>query len=519
VIEQAVRRAVQRQGKADRFNLKALHWAAITLLQILTAAAWALRVKQADKVGNRLFIEGNNAARWAASTAAPRCAPGIDHAVLVARRGVPEALAASSASMRKTGKHNFGIIQAEDGLASSGIVIGAGWNGARPFTATSGPGISLMTEFIGLAISPRFPPPSSTCSAAGLRPACRRHPAGRHFCLCLCLERRHQARAAVSPKTRRSASTSPPRHSISRTVCRRDIRHDGSGYRHEPAALRAAGMEEGRQYDRGKVMTAAELEAGKDSAVTSTSTGDGIPFRTYPGTHRSAAPISPAAPPRTLRAATAKRPGVRRTTWNAGEKVRDRQGARSNPSCARRTRQPSGRVVISVHQPAMNEALEVFESQGWRSMRMRIRAFPFHQRRDDFMPRNERYLGDAEPATGSRGHASTRQWYIDGEKSSRSGGTGRRGCACIDRHPCDSNTSSASFIAGWWNRNTTRPPWLPCALAQDGLGTSSLAVSNFFTRRSMCRRTRAFFGCSARQRSLVVPRVMNRSPRFGWVPG
>lgn len=52
---------------------------------------------------------------------------------------------------KETGLHNYAILQAEDEIAAAGIVIGAGWAGARAFTNTSGPGISLMQEFIGLA--------------------------------------------------------------------------------------------------------------------------------------------------------------------------------------------------------------------------------------------------------------------------------------------------------------------------------------------------------------------------------
>ena len=55
------------------------------------------------------------------------------------------------------GKNRFAIIQAEDELAAIGVVIGAAWNGARAFTATSGPGISLMQEFIGLAYFAEIP--------------------------------------------------------------------------------------------------------------------------------------------------------------------------------------------------------------------------------------------------------------------------------------------------------------------------------------------------------------------------
>ena len=57
----------------------------------------------------------------------------------------------------ETGKNNFCILQAEDELAAAGMVIGAGWMGARAFTPTSGPGISLMTEFIGLAYYAEVP--------------------------------------------------------------------------------------------------------------------------------------------------------------------------------------------------------------------------------------------------------------------------------------------------------------------------------------------------------------------------
>ncbi|MFT7687784.1 MAG: 2-oxoglutarate ferredoxin oxidoreductase subunit alpha [Candidatus Azotimanducaceae bacterium] len=56
-----------------------------------------------------------------------------------------------------TGKNNFAIVQAEDELAAIGMVIGACWNGARAFTATSGPGLSLMSEFLGLAYYAEIP--------------------------------------------------------------------------------------------------------------------------------------------------------------------------------------------------------------------------------------------------------------------------------------------------------------------------------------------------------------------------
>ncbi len=58
---------------------------------------------------------------------------------------------------KETGKATFAVVQAEDEIASMGMVIGAGWAGARSMTSTSGPGISLMSELIGLAYYTEIP--------------------------------------------------------------------------------------------------------------------------------------------------------------------------------------------------------------------------------------------------------------------------------------------------------------------------------------------------------------------------
>src|ERR1044071_113050 len=68
------------------------------------------------------------------------------------------------------GKNPFAFIQAEDELAAIGMVVGAGWAGARAFTSTSGPGISLMNEFIGLAYYGEIPAAISAVRRAGPSP-------------------------------------------------------------------------------------------------------------------------------------------------------------------------------------------------------------------------------------------------------------------------------------------------------------------------------------------------------------
>ena len=116
-----------------------------------------LKARRADNVGDKIFIDGNSAAglgcvyggasvcAWYPITPSSSLAEAFQKYCLRLRVD------------KETGRNKFAIVQAEDELASIGMVTGAGWNGARAFTATSGPGISLMQEFIGLAYFAEIP--------------------------------------------------------------------------------------------------------------------------------------------------------------------------------------------------------------------------------------------------------------------------------------------------------------------------------------------------------------------------
>ena len=116
-----------------------------------------LKAKRAYAVGDKIFIEGNAAAALGCVYGgATVCA----WYPITPSSSLAEAFQRYCSRLRvdkETGKNKFAIIQAEDELASIGIVTGAGWNGARAFTATAGPGISLMSEFIGLAYFAEIP--------------------------------------------------------------------------------------------------------------------------------------------------------------------------------------------------------------------------------------------------------------------------------------------------------------------------------------------------------------------------
>ena len=116
-----------------------------------------LKVRRADAVGDRILIDGNNAAGLGAVYGGATVAAWYP---ITPSTSLAEAFGKYCRKFRVdpvTGKNRYAIVQAEDELAAIGMVIGATWNGARAFTATAGPGISLMQEFLGLAYFAEIP--------------------------------------------------------------------------------------------------------------------------------------------------------------------------------------------------------------------------------------------------------------------------------------------------------------------------------------------------------------------------
>ena len=99
----------------------------------------------------------------------------------------------------ETGKNNYVILQAEDEIAAIGMVIGAMWNGARAFTSTAGPGISLMNELLGLAYYAEIPGRGDRCAAGrAFDRNADTNAAGRHPRMRIRVSRRYEAHPALS---------------------------------------------------------------------------------------------------------------------------------------------------------------------------------------------------------------------------------------------------------------------------------------------------------------------------------
>jgi 2-oxoglutarate ferredoxin oxidoreductase subunit alpha len=245
-----------------------------------------LKIERRDKVGNRMFVDGNNAAALGAVYGgATVCA----WYPITPSSSLAESFAQHCQRYRvdaATGKNRYAIVQAEDELASIGMVIGAAWNGARAFTATAGPGISLMQEFIGLAYfaeipavlfdvqrgSPSTGMPTKTQQADLLICAYASHGDTKHVLLFPEDPKECFEMGALAFDLADRLQTP--------VFVMMDLDMGMQDWLIDPLT-----WDDSRKLDRGKVMTAADLEAGKEFGRYLEVDGDGIPFRTYPGTH------------------------------------------------------------------------------------------------------------------------------------------------------------------------------------------------------------------------------------------
>jgi 2-oxoglutarate ferredoxin oxidoreductase subunit alpha len=245
-----------------------------------------LRVKRADAVGRKIFIEGNNATALGCVYGGATVAAWYP---ITPSSSVAEAFARHCKRFRQdpdTGKARYAIVQAEDELASIGMVIGAGWNGARAFTCTSGPGISLMQEFIGLAYFAEIPAVIVDVQRGGPSTGMPTRTQQSDVLICAYAshgDTKHPLLFPEDPKEafEMSAQAFDLADRLQTPVfVLTDLDIGMNEHLCEPLA-----WDDAQRYDRGKVMTQEELEAGKEFGRYLDVDGDGIPYRTYPGTH------------------------------------------------------------------------------------------------------------------------------------------------------------------------------------------------------------------------------------------
>jgi 2-oxoglutarate ferredoxin oxidoreductase subunit alpha len=352
-----------------------------------------LRVRHADAVGARISIDGNSAAALGAVYGgATVCA----WYPITPSSSLAEAFQRYCRRYRQeaeSGDNRYAIIQAEDELASIGMVIGAGWNGARAFTSTSGPGISLMTEFIGLAYFAEIPAvifnvqrggpstgmPTRTQQADVLACAYASHGDTKHVLLFPEDPKECFDFGALSFDLADRLQTP--------IFVMLDLEIGMNERLCDPFA-----WDDNRQMDRGKVMSFEDLEAGRDFGRYLDVDGDGVAYRTYPGTHPTRGSFFTRGTTKDRYAryteeGAAYQDNMERLLrkWETAKALVPRPVVHQAAKPAR-----FGAIYYGSTSPAMSEALELLARQGIELDTLRVRGFPFHEEVMDFIAAHER---------------------------------------------------------------------------------------------------------------------------------
>ncbi|BBK44957.1 ferredoxin oxidoreductase [Allostella vacuolata] len=389
VIEALIAEQFKGKDKLIRPNIAALHMGRDYALQEFPCPL-PLTVRKADAVGDRIFVDGNAAAALGAVYGgATVCA----WYPITPSSSLAEAFQRHCRRFRGEGEQNkYAIVQAEDELASIGMVIGAGWNGARAFTSTSGPGISLMQEFLGLAYFAEIPAvvfdvqrggpstgmPTRTQQSDILACAYASHGDTKH--VLLLPEDPHEAFEMGSTAFDLADRLQTP------VFVMLDLDVGMNEWLCRPFA-----WDDARRLDRGKVMTREMLDAGRDFGRYLDVDGDGIPYRTYPGTHPTRGSYFTRGTTRDRYARYSEEGPVYLDNMERLLAKFETAKTLVPAPVERRAAEPTrvGVIHYGSTNAAMEEALDGLAGRGIHLDTLRLRAFPFPDAVADFIHRHE----------------------------------------------------------------------------------------------------------------------------------
>lgn len=293
-----------------------------------------------------------------------------------------------------TGKRNYAIVQAEDELAAMGMVVGAGWNGARAFTATSGPGLSLMSEFLGLAYFAEIPVvlinvqrsgpstgmPTRSQQSDVLAAAYASHgdtkqvllfPATPRECFDMAVQSFDLAERLQTP-----------------VIMMSDLDLGMNDWMSPPLE-----WDDDYEMDRGKVLDAEGLEKAEGWGRYKDVDGDGICWRTLPGTHPEKGAFFTRGSSKNEMAVYSE--SGEDYVQNVDRLLRKFQTAKTYVPKPKthppievkkpKTKLKLGALFFGTSASPSYEAVEMLAEEGYPIDTMRIRAFPFHDSLDKFI--------------------------------------------------------------------------------------------------------------------------------------
>ncbi|MDX1504219.1 MAG: 2-oxoacid:acceptor oxidoreductase subunit alpha [Spongiibacter sp.] len=348
-----------------------------------------IRVERRDAVGEQVLIDGNTAASLGAIYGGATVAAWYP---ITPSTSVVDGFEKYCKRLRidpGSGDKNYAIVQAEDELAAIGMVIGASWNGARAFTATSGPGISLMSEFLGLAYFAEIPTVLINIQRAGPSTGMPTRTQQSDILACAYASHGDTKQVLLFPSTPKEcfdmgAQAFDLAESLQTPVIMLSDLDLGMNDTMSPPLE----WDDSREYQRGKVFSERDLEEmserfGRYLDID----GDGIPYRTYPGTHPTKGAFF-------TRGTSRDEYAVYTEDGDAYQQNMERllkkwETAKSYVPAPELISCSGGSTVGVIHfgtsRDATLEAVDALAAQGVAVDTLRIRALPFSSVIDDFI--------------------------------------------------------------------------------------------------------------------------------------
>jgi 2-oxoglutarate/2-oxoacid ferredoxin oxidoreductase subunit alpha len=349
-----------------------------------------IRLERMDETKDKILIDGNTAAGlgcvFAGATVGAWYPITPSTSLMEGFKGFCQKFRVD----KDTKKNRYAIIQAEDELAAIGMVIGASWAGARAFTPTSGPGISLMNEFIGLAYYAEVPAvifdvqrtgpstgmPTRTQQGDLMLCAYASHGDTRHICL----------------------YPSDPKEAFEMAVTSFDLAE-----RFQTPVFVLSDLDIGMndwmvpklqwddsyRPDRGKVLSAAELDAAKTFYRYLDVDGDGIPQRSLPGVHPKGAFFTRGSGHNKFGAYTEDSDEYQEVLDRIDRKIQNAAKAVPAPIITRTPGAKVGLVTVGGCHAACVEAMDLLAKDGIAVDYLRVRGFPFGDEVRAFLAEHE----------------------------------------------------------------------------------------------------------------------------------
>jgi 2-oxoglutarate ferredoxin oxidoreductase subunit alpha len=378
-IEKLLGEQFRGRDKLINANVQALHMGRDWALANMQCPI-GLTLRRANAVGERVFIDGNAAAALGAVYGgATFCA----WYPITPSSSLAEAFTRWCGRYRvdpETKQNKFAIVQAEDELASIGMVIGAAWNGSRAFTCTSGPGISLMQEFIGLAYFAEIPAVVFDVQRSGPSTGMPTRTQQTDIISCAYASHGDTKHVLLFPDDpyecfEFGALSFDLADRLQTPVFVLLDLEIGMNER----LVKPLVWDDSRKMDRGKVMTYADLEAGKKFGRYLDVDDDGIPYRTYPGTHPTKGAFFTRGTSKDSMARYSEEgPDYQENMERLLKKHRTARNLVPAPVVRPAVKPTSlGAIYFGSTSPAMLEADEMLAANGVLLDLMRVRGFPF----------------------------------------------------------------------------------------------------------------------------------------------